>query len=61
MGPGGHDESGIDPPYAVVEHFQNLGRGSGAGPIIDDEEYIPGVIEELQEGGAFGGVFQGPE
>ena len=24
MGPGGHDEAGIDPPYAVTEDFQNL-------------------------------------
>jgi hypothetical protein len=61
VGPRSHDESAIDSPYPLVEDFQNPSRGSGTGPIIDDEEHVPGVIEKLGKGGAFGRVFQSRE
>jgi hypothetical protein len=56
--PGGHDEARIDPSDPLVEDFQNLGSRSGTRPIVDDEEHIPGVIQEFGKRGAFGWTLQ---
>jgi len=47
VGARSHDEPVIISSYPLAEDFHDLGRGSGAGPIIDDEEHVRGIIEEL--------------